>query len=869
MKRVAASVLAILLSLIMAVGCLPAGAVFLGGSSVADFTVTFAETHQLGEGLVYNQFNFKDSSGVEQTCFTMEFNPTTSDFRSYVYHAQASHGYTIVDDVESARKEGLDVYAAINGDFFSMESANYGTPIGIYGTAGRLTVASVGHSGYNLVIDEDGRADVIKSKLVYGLTIGGTNYNTKLTAVNKRATNYDTNYVYYFDRNIGSITPTSASLARTELICTVTEGALTVGGTLKGTVSSINATGGSVIGSDQFVLSGGTDFASATVGTEVVITLAESVEDSKEAMENASHFISCHQVMKVDGYDRWASGDLVNPGLSEQFAQRSVVGIKADGTMIYLVCDGRKTTEAGTNGFDYDMLMEVMSAYDCTDIINFDGGGSTAVVLGERDGKESYEFIGAGTGTGRTVANSILIVRDPKADPLPEESYEPIVDKPGTELRNVAINKSYSIVQYGASEPTYLSTVQGDPTGRKLTNGKYRTPENASDALTLACMGTKIQLHVAMNLEKARDDIRSIVWRGVSTVNSNSFRTDNVIVYVSDDGENWGPSIAGEVMKKETDIDGVCDIAYIFKEAQSGQYVKLVFGNSSSAIAFDEIEVNAMVDENEPVEEPLPEDETNLPAEQPSETCVNVALGKSYTLTSNGTVPYNFYETTKDPRYYSATTAESSPQKLTDGKLGTEGSFNDGCTLGIRSGTSAAIEIIIDLGEVVEEIEFVQLLQMIDNAGSFGKLSSADVSYSVDGTEYTLGSFRINTEAVQNTHYHNLTLQSNRLITARYIKVSFLTPKFLFAVGEITVYTAAEEVVEDPILYGDVNGDGKVTSLDAAQILKHDAMMITIEGDSLVAADVTGDGKVNSLDAAQILKYDAFMIDKFPVEANA
>ncbi|MBE6677773.1 MAG: hypothetical protein E7597_03155 [Ruminococcaceae bacterium] len=68
-------------------------------------------------------------------------------------------------------------------------------------------------------------------------------------------------------------------------------------------------------------------------------------------------------------------------------------------------------------------------------------------------------------------------------------------------------------------------------------------------------------------------------------------------------------------------------------------------------------------------------------------------------------------------------------------------------------------------------------------------------------------------------------------------------------------------------VYGDVNGDGAINSLDAAQSLKHDAKLITLEDAALAVADVNGDGTVNSLDAAQILKYDAKLIDSFAVEA--
>lgn len=57
---------------------------------------------------------------------------------------------------------------------------------------------------------------------------------------------------------------------------------------------------------------------------------------------------------------------------------------------------------------------------------------------------------------------------------------------------------------------------------------------------------------------------------------------------------------------------------------------------------------------------------------------------------------------------------------------------------------------------------------------------------------------------------------------------------------------------------GDVNGDGKINSLDAAFVLKYDAGLWICGLASGCAGDVNGDGKANSLDAALILRYDAF-----------
>ena len=66
---------------------------------------------------------------------------------------------------------------------------------------------------------------------------------------------------------------------------------------------------------------------------------------------------------------------------------------------------------------------------------------------------------------------------------------------------------------------------------------------------------------------------------------------------------------------------------------------------------------------------------------------------------------------------------------------------------------------------------------------------------------------------------------------------------------------------------GDVNGDAKVNSADAAVILQYGAGIVQEINAGI--ADVTGDGKVNSADAAAILQYGAGIILEFPAEQNS
>ena len=60
---------------------------------------------------------------------------------------------------------------------------------------------------------------------------------------------------------------------------------------------------------------------------------------------------------------------------------------------------------------------------------------------------------------------------------------------------------------------------------------------------------------------------------------------------------------------------------------------------------------------------------------------------------------------------------------------------------------------------------------------------------------------------------------------------------------------------EKTTLKGDVNGDGKVSVVDATDIQKYIVQMISLNEEQLKAADVTGDGKIDIRDVTLIQKY--------------
>ena len=81
-------------------------------------------------------------------------------------------------------------------------------------------------------------------------------------------------------------------------------------------------------------------------------------------------------------------------------------------------------------------------------------------------------------------------------------------------------------------------------------------------------------------------------------------------------------------------------------------------------------------------------------------------------------------------------------------------------------------------------------------------------------------------------------------------------------------YTPPDSPPSGTFIYGDVTGDGSVSALDTASILKHIAQVVELSPEALQAGDVSGDASTSVYDASLILKYVAGTITCFPVEAG-
>src|SRR5574343_1133983 len=96
---------------------------------------------------------------------------------------------------------------------------------------------------------------------------------------------------------------------------------------------------------------------------------------------NAWWAIGCPWTLILDGqvnysYDRKTL--IENFGHPWQYAPRSLIGQRADGTIVMVVVDGRK---AGSPGYTIDQSAQIMKDLGCVIACNCDGGGSTEMIV--------------------------------------------------------------------------------------------------------------------------------------------------------------------------------------------------------------------------------------------------------------------------------------------------------------------------------------------------------------------------------------------------------------------------------------------------------------------------------------------------------
>lgn len=100
--------------------------------------------------------------------------------------------------------------------------------------------------------------------------------------------------------------------------------------------------------------------------------------------------------------------DTTSDGMSNYAHPRTVIGQKADGTIVMATVDGRQF-EKNMYGMTYEELSAMMMYYDCTEAYNLDGGGSTTMII--RNSSGEFDVMNSPSDGGeRSDSNAIFVV---------------------------------------------------------------------------------------------------------------------------------------------------------------------------------------------------------------------------------------------------------------------------------------------------------------------------------------------------------------------------------------------------------------------------------------------------------------------------
>ncbi len=349
---------------------------------------------QIFKNTFYGEQIGQSPTSGNQHAYFVTSNLVNSGLVPIVYSGQVRSATTVGTMVKDIQSTGYNVIAAINGDIFDTSSS---APKGFTMHEGNII-----SSGYNsekvVVFDNMGRASLQPSSVTYSLkgeiryTSGNnitttkdgngvvletpilspeviqTKFERKIDFVN--VPHGGARGLHLYNRHYADSTKTQGSCIEVVVDCQTPENTqLRVGKTIKGTVKAVNVDARNTpIGANEIVLStpSGSDSASQLysmiVGSDVEIGVSGN---GNSAYDNAREALGVYYTVLENG-NLAIGGTNLNP--------RTAIGIKADGSIVLYVLDGRS---ANAKGLGLTDLAKHMKALGCIHVANLDGGGSS------------------------------------------------------------------------------------------------------------------------------------------------------------------------------------------------------------------------------------------------------------------------------------------------------------------------------------------------------------------------------------------------------------------------------------------------------------------------------------------------------------
>ncbi len=353
----------------------------------------------IGKGLDLYSNTFKsDQNGVgNQTEYYAEYVPNESVV-PMVITGDAIYGKRTAKEIMTYMENNDMVpMLGVNASFFSLTS---GVPMGHVITDGVVTsmdnrtLAGVGFK-------TDGTAFI--DDLAIQTTISfGEDYKLQIPHLNKLI-EPATQMVTLFTKDFGNKTGTSTKTLN--IVLDTGSNEIKIGEEFRATVSEIITTDA------QLDLADGKMIISVNVeGNKWAILLLNSLKAGDEIVFNTTanndRWIEALNGLASEGA-RLLTNGVINPKLEAGAAPRTAVGIKADGTVVLYVLDGRQT--GYSYGAKQSTIAQRLKELGCVDAINLDGGGSTTIA-GVYPGTDENSIINSPSDNAlRKVTNFIFL----------------------------------------------------------------------------------------------------------------------------------------------------------------------------------------------------------------------------------------------------------------------------------------------------------------------------------------------------------------------------------------------------------------------------------------------------------------------------
>ena len=397
------------------------------------------------------------------------------------YANQARTTLNTVTNFNANNGEGKTAIAAINGDLWMMSSAHSrvegsGTSYGGYSDA-VVTKALTLPRGFNVYdgeivcsaymqqetpyegefwsfgVTEDNIPMIGCPELIMSVTNNATGTTVNPHGLNRLPANNA--LVVYTDK--GCLNNYALSDAYEVVIdCgydyTVRSGA-SITGTVTGIYSSSTATNPTMQANRIILTARGSALSllsSFAVGNSVTLNFAvnEKYNRNSEGWQNVKNAVGGHMPFVVDGVKQ-------ETGSTNNYPT-TIVGIKHDGSVCFVVNDGRQSSFS--TGFDFDMYWNLADDLDLNTAFILDGGGSaTLVELTEAGYAVSNS---PSDGTSRSVVNSVILSAGPER--AAQGHFEVEIPSPDIDLTNLYFAGSDAFNLIGnQAEMRYAKTAQG------------------------------------------------------------------------------------------------------------------------------------------------------------------------------------------------------------------------------------------------------------------------------------------------------------------------------------------------------------------------------------------------------------------------